>query len=199
MGLTVVASKRRLVDGLVICRFPSGSSDLILAGMAVAGVPGLVGRAEELARLLAALQRAEQGQPAMVLVAGEAGVGKTQLLAELAAQARRRGGRVLVGGCLEVGDLGLPYLPVVAALRGFAAEADNHKLVAAAAKGLAGLGRLLPELADQQTATVSLEKGLEQLQLFDAVRALLVRLSERRRSYWCWRICTGPTRPPGSW
>jgi len=34
---------------------------------------------------------------------------------------------VLVGGCLEVGDVGLPYVPVVAALRGFAAEADNER------------------------------------------------------------------------
>src|SRR5215216_4469301 len=111
--------------------------------MAVASSDRFVGRAEELTRLLAALERAEQGRPAMVLVAGDAGVGKTRLLAELAHQARRRGAQVLVGGCLEVGDLGLPYVPIVAALRGFAAEADNHKLVAAAAKGLPGLGRLL--------------------------------------------------------
>src|SRR5215204_4949481 len=145
--------------------------------MTVAVSGGFVGRASELARLLAALEQAERGRPALVLVAGEAGVGKTRLLAELAEQARRRGAQVLVGGCLEVGDLGLPYLPVVAALRGFVAEADNHKLVAAAAKGLAGLGRLLPELADQPAAA-SLGEGLEQLQLFDAVRTLLLRLSE---------------------
>jgi len=46
--------------------------------MAVAGSSRLVGRASELARLLAALERAEQGQPAMVLVTGDAGVGKTR-------------------------------------------------------------------------------------------------------------------------
>jgi DNA-binding CsgD family transcriptional regulator len=146
--------------------------------MAVADSSGFVGRAEELARLLAALERADQGRPAMMLVAGDAGVGKTRLLVELAHQARRRGAQVLVGGCLEVGDVGLPYVPVVAALRGFAAEADNDELLAAAAKGLLGLGRLLPELGDQQTATASLGEGLEQLQLFDAVGSLLLRLSE---------------------
>jgi predicted ATPase len=95
--------------------------------MAVAGSSRFVGRASELARLLAALEQAEQGRPAMVLVAGDAGVGKTRLLAELAYQARQRGAQVLVGGCLEVGDVGLPYVPVVAALRGFAAEADNER------------------------------------------------------------------------
>ena len=163
---------------MVICRFPSGSSDLILAGMAVAGVPGLVGRAEELARLLAALERAEQGRPVMMLVAGDAGVGKTRLLAELAHQARQRGTQVMVGGCLEVGDVGLPYVPVVAALRGFVAEADNRELLAAAAKGLPRLGRLLPELAEESNAPASLGEGLEQLQLFDGVGSLLVRLSE---------------------
>ena len=86
--------------------------------MAVAGSSGFVGRASELARLLAALQRAEQGRPAMVLVAGDAGVGKTRLLAEFAGRARQRGSRVLVGGCVELGDIGLAYLPVVDALRG---------------------------------------------------------------------------------
>jgi hypothetical protein len=69
---------------MVTCGFPSGSSDFILAAMAVAGSSEFVGRGEELARLLAALEQAEQGRPAMVLLAGDAGVGKTRLLIELA-------------------------------------------------------------------------------------------------------------------
>src|SRR5215203_2396644 len=147
--------------------------------MAVAISGGFVGRAEELARLWAALERAEQDQPAMVLLAGDAGVGKTRLLTELADQARRRGAQVLVGGCLEVGDVGLPYVPLIAALRGFGAEAENDELLLAAAEGLPGLGRLLPELADQPTApTAPFDHNLEQLQLFDAVRTLLMRLSK---------------------
>jgi len=146
--------------------------------MAVAGLGGFVGPAEELARLLAALDQAEQGRPVMVLGAGDAGVGKTRLVAELAHQARQRGALVLAGGCLEVGDVGLPYVPVVAALRGFVAEADNRELLAAAAKGLPRLGRLLPELADEPNAPASLREGLEQLQLFDGVGSLLMHLSE---------------------
>lgn len=137
-----------------------------------------IGRSTELGRLLAAMEGAGQGQPAMVLLAGDAGVGKTRLLVELADRARERGVQVLIGGCLEVGDVGLPYVPIVAALRGFAAEAGNDELLVRAAKGLAGLGSLLPELADQPTTPASIEKGLEQLQLFDAVGSLLVRLSE---------------------
>jgi DNA-binding NarL/FixJ family response regulator len=139
---------------------------------------GFVGRSTELGRLLAAMARAGQGQPAMVLLAGDAGVGKTRLLVELADRARERGMQVLIGGCLEVGDVGLPYVPIVAALRGFAAEAGNDELLVGAAKGLPGLGSLLPELAGQPTTPASMDKGLEQLQLFDAVGSLLVRLSE---------------------
>jgi predicted ATPase len=146
--------------------------------MAVTAAGGFVGRAEELARLLAALERAGQGQPSMVLVAGDAGVGKTRLVAELADQARQRGTRVLVGGCLEVGDVGLPYVPVIAALRSLGAEIEGEELLGTAAKGLPGLGRLLPELAEE-TATTAVGGDFDQLQVFDAVRALLVRLAER--------------------
>jgi predicted ATPase len=146
--------------------------------MAVAVSSRFVGRGDELIRLLAALERAEDGQPAMVLLTGEAGIGKTRLVAELANNVRQRSVRILLGGCLQVGDVGLPYVPVIAALRGFAAEDDNDEL-AAAVKGLPGLGRLLPELVDQPTARVSLEQGLEQVQLFDAVSSLLIRLSQQ--------------------
>jgi predicted ATPase len=161
-----------------VAHITSVSSDSILVGMAVAGSGGFVGRTQELARLLAALEQAEQGRPAVVLVAGDAGVGKTRLLDELAHQARQRRAQVMVGGCLEVGDVGLPYVPVIAALRGFAAEADNDELLAAAAKGLPRLGQLLPELPDQEASNAALGEGLEQLQLFDAVGSLLSRLAE---------------------
>jgi DNA-binding NarL/FixJ family response regulator len=136
-----------------------------------------VGRAEELGRLIAALKLAEQGTPAIVLLIGDAGVGKTRLLAELTDEARRRGAQVLLGGCLEVGDVGLPYVPILAALRRFATNADDEQLLVAAAKGLPGLKRLLPELASETTDATASESGLGQLQLFDAIRALLVRLS----------------------
>jgi len=53
----------------------------------------LVGRGEELTRLLAVLEQAEQRHPAMMLLAGDAGMGKTRLLAELACEACRRGRR----------------------------------------------------------------------------------------------------------
>jgi predicted ATPase len=136
-----------------------------------------IGRAEELRRLAATLDRAEQDQPQLVLLAGDAGMGKTRLLLEFADQAQQRGSRVLVGGCVELGDIGLAYLPVLDALRGLADDPEEADLVAEVALTAPGLGRLLPEVAG--SGPTGAGDGLEQLQVFDAVRALLLRRSQR--------------------
>jgi DNA-binding CsgD family transcriptional regulator len=77
----------------------------------------LVGRADEFSRLTAALDRAQAGHPAAVLLAGDAGVGKTRLLTELASWAAAAGLTVLVGHCVDIGVAGLPYLPFAEALQ----------------------------------------------------------------------------------
>ncbi len=115
----------------------------------------------------------------MVLVAGDAGVGKTRLLAELADRAQQRGTRVLVDGCVDLGDIGLAYLPVVDALGGLAADPDEADLLAEMARIAPGLGRLLPAVAEPGPTDAPAGEGLDQLQVFDAVRAVLVRRSQR--------------------
>jgi predicted ATPase len=89
-----------------------------------------IGRTVELQRLEAILDRAEQGQPQVVLLAGDAGVGKTRLLLAFADRAGRRGMRVLAGGCVELGDIGFAYLPVVDALRSLADDPADAELLA---------------------------------------------------------------------
>jgi DNA-binding CsgD family transcriptional regulator/tetratricopeptide (TPR) repeat protein len=138
-----------------------------------------IGRAEELRRLAATLDRAEQEQPQLVLLAGDAGMGKTRLLLEFANQAQQRGSRVLVGGCVELGDIGLAYLPVLDALRGLVHDPEEADLVAEVAVTAPGLGRLLPAVARSGPAGALAGDGLEQLQVFDAVRALLLGRSQR--------------------
>ena len=64
-----------------------------------------------------ALDRAVAGSPIHQLIAGEAGVGKSRLVAEVASMASARGMRVLIGGCANVGDGSVPYAPFVEALR----------------------------------------------------------------------------------
>lgn len=60
-----------------------------------------VARALEKARLVHAVERARDGAGALVLLAGEAGVGKTRLVEEATAEARRLGLRVLTGHCVD--------------------------------------------------------------------------------------------------
>jgi hypothetical protein len=76
----------------------------------------MVGRDEELGRLLAALEVAGRGTAASaLLVAGEAGVGKTRPVDEFTERARRDGTFVLAGACLDVGETAAPFAPVAEA------------------------------------------------------------------------------------
>ena len=86
-----------------------------------------VGRAEELARLEAALTAAIDGHGSVALVGGDAGIGKSRLVAELVASAERSRVDVLVGRCLDLLGGALPYQPFAEALRplGFDLAADD--------------------------------------------------------------------------
>ena len=134
----------------------------------------LVGRVDELARLLAAVDRARAGQPAVALLSGDAGVGKTRLLAELADRAEAQRATVLLGHCVDVGGAGLPYLPFAEALNQVAELGEPAN---AALRARPGLGRLLPGRGFGQLATpVPGQEDVGQLQLFDAVFGLLGEL-----------------------
>jgi DNA-binding NarL/FixJ family response regulator/tetratricopeptide (TPR) repeat protein len=138
-----------------------------------------IGRASELQRLEAVLDRAEQDRPQVVLLAGDAGVGKTRLLLAFADRARRRGTRVLLGAAVELGDIGLAYLPVVDALRELVDDPEETNLLARVATTAPGLGRLLPGIGQAQPLGRLAGDGLDQLQVFDAVRAVLVGRSQQ--------------------
>ena len=98
----------------------------------------MVGRAAELAHLLALVERATAGRTSTVLLAGDAGVGKTRLLDEFTVRAAERGVRVLTGHCVDLGDVGLPYLPFVDLLRPVAGDPELAP-VSSANPVLAGL------------------------------------------------------------
>jgi DNA-binding NarL/FixJ family response regulator/tetratricopeptide (TPR) repeat protein len=76
-----------------------------------------VGRARELAELELALQATYAGSGLTVLLAGEAGIGKTRLASELATRARGDGFEVLLGRSIDLVGTELPYQPFVEALR----------------------------------------------------------------------------------
>jgi len=78
-------------------------------------VPELIGRRSELAVLDAALTDSAAGSGRLVLVEGDAGVGKTRLVQEFAERAARSGATVLAGGCLQL-EADIPYAPFDEAL-----------------------------------------------------------------------------------
>src|SRR5688572_22995268 len=90
--------------------------------------PTLVGRRTELTELQAAMHRAVAGQPGVVLVAGEAGVGKTRLVEELGAWATGLGNRVLAGGCVSLSEDAAPFSPIIEALRPLARDLSQAEL-----------------------------------------------------------------------
>ena len=77
-----------------------------------------VGRAEELGALAEGFERARASEPLAFVVGGEAGVGKTRLVGELARRAEASGAQVMSGGCIELTGGVAPLLPIVEALRG---------------------------------------------------------------------------------
>ncbi len=103
-----------------------------------------VGRAHELEQLERALVAARDGSGTTVLLAGDAGIGKTRVASELSGRARDAGFEVLIGRSIDLGGTELPYQPFVEALR--------------------PLGKLRP--ADRQAAG-------SQLQVFEETLALL--------------------------
>jgi predicted ATPase len=74
----------------------------------------LINRARELDELRRHIKSVRSGSSAVVLLGGEAGIGKSRLIAEVTAEF---GGMVVTGGCLPVGEQSLPYLPIIEMLR----------------------------------------------------------------------------------
>jgi DNA-binding CsgD family transcriptional regulator len=78
--------------------------------------PSFVGREAELKRLESAAEAA-LADSQLVLLSGDAGVGKTRLIEELCTRWRARGGGAAIGGCVDLGELGTGYAPLVELLR----------------------------------------------------------------------------------
>ncbi|NIA09568.1 MAG: AAA family ATPase, partial [Nitrospiraceae bacterium] len=141
-----------------------------------------VGRRDEMRQLMQQWGQATRGRGALVMIGGEAGVGKTRLVEEFAHRAEVQGGRVLMGHTLPTGEL--PYRPVVSALR------RALPLIAAldlSTFWLAVVAQLLPELPARRGIRWSslpklpaLDPEQEQLRLFEGLFRCLVGMSRPR-------------------
>jgi DNA-binding SARP family transcriptional activator/KaiC/GvpD/RAD55 family RecA-like ATPase len=131
-----------------------------------------VGREEFSERLRMRWQESRMGQTRLVLVVGEAGVGKSRLAAEFAEEVRIGGATVLYGRADE--EALLPHQPFVEALRQLLTHGDAA-VVAAAEHAREILWRLLPDLAPPTHAPAAAQGAEDALRyrLFEAVAALL--------------------------
>ncbi len=129
----------------------------------------LVGRVAELTSLVDALAGAREGTSSVMVVGGDAGVGKTRLLSELIASASSEGVLCLVGHCVDLGDTPPPYLPFTEAFTRLSAERPElgEQLFASHP----ALARLLPGRVAPAQGPV--DRG----DLFDSVLAALSELA----------------------
>ena len=172
----------------------------------------LVGRESELAACLAALGRLAEGSGALLLITGEAGIGKTRLVEELRGDAAACGCAWLEGRTLSFGRSisYWPFLEVVHQDAGIESDDDEQqrsaKLIARvsslfgdeSADVLPYLATLLSlpvpeELAERVRFTDGEAMGH---QLYRAMRMYISRLATGNRSCSSSRTCTGWTSPP---
>lgn len=124
---------------------------------------GLVGRDAELIRLIAALNEAGEGVGSIVLISGEAGIGKTRLCAELRRSHEVRGGIVLCGRAVPE-EASVPYAALADTLRAARRTAPSV-WDAARARGEV-LWAIAPELAPEGGLP---ERPVDQAVLFEAL------------------------------
>lgn len=134
--------------------------------------PTLVGRADELGALRASAASAAAGQSRIVLIGGDAGIGKTRLVTEFCASARADGMLAVVGGCVQLGEVAIAYAPLVEALREVSRQLGPEVFAE-----LVGPGRdELDGLIGGRGAATASSPG----PLFEHLLGLLTRLGERQ-------------------
>ncbi len=142
------------------------------------GTP-FVGRGTELAAICAPLRALERGCRA-ILLSGEPGIGKTRLLAELAAAAVASGWRVLAG-CGQESEGAPPYLPLIEALHAPICSHSAEELAAVLGADAELAARAFPDLRERLQPlprAYALPAEHERFRLFDAVSRFVAALAD---------------------
>ena len=111
--------------------------------------PIFVGRHAELRRLRDAFDEALAGQPTVVVLAGEPGIGKTALCTRLATYVRERGSIAVSGVCPETESPSLAYLPIIQAVEACVASMNEAELVSALGSSAAEIARIVPRVRER--------------------------------------------------
>src|SRR2546430_2617538 len=142
--------------------------------------PVLIGRAAALASLERIVEQVGNGQGQMVLVSGEAGIGKSRLVAEAKASVGQERARFLQGACFEQ-DRALPLAPLLDMLRTLLVTGPRETSLPLLVPLAPELIKILPDLAiflPDVTPTPALEPEQEQRRLFVALADFLLDLAE---------------------
>ncbi len=134
----------------------------------------LVGRDAEMRKLLSLLDASSRSEGSLVLVEGEAGIGKTRLISELAKHAKAQGASFYSGKCLY-SDGSDPYLPFIDALRG---EVESEKAYAPQL-AIFGLGGNEKETARMISEGTIGDITREKTQVYETVLQHIQRLADR--------------------
>ncbi len=137
------------------------------------GTSDFVGRGADVAELEAVLERTGSGHGELVLVPGEAGVGKTRLAEEVVDRARAWGMTVAWAGCSEA-EMAPAFWPWTQLLRGLLETGEDGPPAGGP------LARLLPEVGGGVAKGTEVDPELARLELFDAVAAFLRRAAGKR-------------------
>jgi class 3 adenylate cyclase/tetratricopeptide (TPR) repeat protein len=141
-----------------------------------------VGRDSSRTQLRLQLDYTWRGRGAVVMIGGEAGVGKTRLSQEIAAEARQRGFGVLAGHCYET-HADLPYMPWVEMLEEMVRQLDSHAARELLGSYAAALAQMVPELRRMLSdipPMAELPPDQQRRYLFTSVRGFLARASDSR-------------------
>ncbi|WP_028066811.1 ATP-binding protein [Solirubrobacter soli] len=181
-GLTpsarLIALHERLLDQGAAESGPPTRSDLPTR-LKLATRTTFVGRDDQWGALTGAFERVRAGSTGLALVAGEPGIGKTRLLAQLGAWAHEAGTTVFYGRCEE--DVGAPYHPWIDVLRQCLATAPPEAVERHRRAHGAVLGRLAPDLAESHSIPQPvLDPEAERFRVFAAVRDLFGDLAGDR-------------------
>ena len=141
--------------------------------------PALVGRGRELAEIEGALDRLAAGQPWLVQIAGEPGIGKSRLLAELCRWGEERGYLVLDGRAAEF-ERDIPFGLIVDALNDYLGSLEPALLRTLDEGVLAELASVFPSVPRYDRIASLRDDNAERYRLHYAIRSVLERLTARQ-------------------
>ena len=141
--------------------------------------PSFIGRGTEVNHLRDAWSAAREGERRLLLIAGEPGIGKTQLAIEIAHEAYNDGAVVLHGRCDD--GLQVPFQPFATALRQSIEDAEAVGAIPVLGRLAGELVRLVPDVAPlplDLAPPIHADPETEQYRLFDAVSQWLQALAQ---------------------